>query len=284
MQRLALVLSLTLALLFTQVASRTVRAWGATGHHVIARLALELMTPDAKRQSIVLLGSEAEFVAQSTWADAVRRDHPETANWHFVSIPYSAQTYDPSRDCRSTDQGDCIIAALERARVGIADPALPVAARQDALKYLIHFIGDFHQPLHNIGNSDRGGNDVHVDAVEGIDLGGRSSNLHSVWDSLVIDHRGLDEAQYTAFLLKDLQARPAPEEAVDLVNWSLAAHTLAVQVSYAYAGFSDLGPPAAPVAIDAAYQARAQPVIDRQLELAGARLARVLSAAFQAKQ
>lgn len=262
-------------------ASRPVRAWGGTGHRIIARIALQLMTPEARRDAIALIGSADDFVALSTWADSVRRDHPETANWHFVSIPFGATTYDAARDCKATEQGDCVLAELDRTRAIIADPSRTAADRQEALKYLIHFLGDFHQPLHNIGNNDRGGNDVRIDAVADVDLAGRQANLHSLWDSLLIEHRGMDEAHYTAFLLKDLSEHPLPDERIDFVAWSLSAHHLAEKFAYQYAGFAQGNPPSAPVGISADYERQAQPVIDRQLELAGARLAAVLNDAFR---
>lgn len=252
-------------------------AWGATGHHIIARIALGLLSPEALQETRALLGGDEQFVALSTWADSIRRDHPETANWHFVDIPYGEAHYSAERDCRPADGGDCVIAEIERAQAALADVHRPRPEREDALKYLIHFVGDFHQPLHNIGNLDRGGNDVHIAAVEGVDLGSRTSNLHSVWDSMVIEQRGMDEAAYTAYLMEDLKAHPVEVDKVDLVGWSEQAHALAEQFAYSYAGFSSAGPPAAPIALDRAYMQRARPVVDRQLQLAGARLAAVLN-------
>ena len=201
-----------------------------------------------------------------------------------MDIPSTEAHYVPERDCPPTDHGDCVIAEIVRAQAALADLQTPRGGRQDALKYLVHFVGDFHQPLHNIGNQDRGGNDVHVGAVAGVDLGGRESNLHSVWDSLLIDHRGMDEPAYTAFLLDDLKVHPVDASRIDLVRWSEDAHALAVQFAYAYPGFSTTGPPAAPVALNAEYQAHARPVIDRQLQLAGVRLAAVLNQALRRNQ
>src|SRR5262245_60366434 len=74
-------------------AGANARAWGGAGHHIISRVAFSQLTPDARQLVLELLGDE-DFVEISTWADRVRNDRPETANWHFVNIPYAAPAYD----------------------------------------------------------------------------------------------------------------------------------------------------------------------------------------------
>jgi hypothetical protein len=98
-----------------------VSTWGGVGHHIIARIAHSQMTPAARQLVLELLGDE-DFVGISTWADQVRPDRPESYNWHFVNVPYAARAYDPVRDCPPTDRGDCVIAAIERARLELASP------------------------------------------------------------------------------------------------------------------------------------------------------------------
>lgn len=93
-----------------------VRTWGGVGHHIISRIALTQMTPDARQLVQDLLGDE-DFIEISTWADRVRSERAETSNWHFVNIPYAAPACDPARDCLPTDRGDCVVAAIERARL-----------------------------------------------------------------------------------------------------------------------------------------------------------------------
>src|SRR5262249_16710726 len=141
-----------------------VRAWGGEGHRIIARIALSLMTSEAADQARALLDAE-DFVAVSTWADAVRSERTASATWHFLGIPLDQPTYIAERDCAPTEHGDCVIAALVRARAAIGDPGRTADQRREALKFLIHFVGDFHQPLHDIGNHDRGGNEVAVDCM-----------------------------------------------------------------------------------------------------------------------
>ncbi len=256
-------------------ASVPLSAWGAQGHHIVARIAWALMTPSAKETATTILGGGADaFMASATWADEVRGARPETANWHFVDIPVSATHYDAARDCRPTQTGDCIVAAIARARAELADRSRPAAERGESLKFLIHFVGDAHQPLHDIDDHDRGGNDVHVAALRGDE--GRATNLHSVWDTGLINLAEETEAARASRLLADLQGHP-PAPVLDVVRWVEDGHALALSVAYHYPGFSPDGPPVAPVTLDAAYREAALATIDRQLALAGSRLAALLN-------
>jgi hypothetical protein len=255
-------------------------AWGGIGHHVVIRIALTRMTPEAIRLAASLLDDE-DIIEASTWADRVRRDRPETYNWHFVNVPFGERSYVPSRDCRQTETGDCIVAAIVRARAGLRDRARAREARAESLKFLLHLVGDLHQPLHTIGNFDRGGNDVATFVVGYQPAAGRGHpNLHTVWDSVLIGRRGLDEAAYAALLLGRLRAEPLDEpETIDEEAWTNESHELARRFVYAYADFSAAGPPPTPVRLDPTYQRIAEPIIDRQLIRGGVRLARMLNEA-----
>jgi hypothetical protein len=271
--RLRRILPLALACLWAPA----VHTWGVEGHHIVARIALSRLTPEAKGAVQALLGAD-DFVSASTWADEVRSRRPETYNWHFVDIPVDAISYDAVRDCKPSSRGDCIIAELERARRGIADTSLSAEARKEALKFLIHFVGDLHQPLHATDNQDRGGNDVHVTLAGAAARG--SVNLHSVWDTTLISARGLGDAAYADLLIADLKAHPVEGGPIDFVRWAEQAHEVGVQVTYAYPGFSPTGPPKEAIALDDPYLKKAEPTIDRQLTVAGVRLALVLNEAF----
>jgi len=254
-------------------------AWGVEGHHLIARIALSQMTPDATRAVQDLLGTE-DFVACSTWADEVRPQRPETYNWHFVDIPYDQYAYNAGRDCPSSARGDCIVAELDRTRQVLLDATRAKDQQKEALKFLIHFVGDLHQPLHAIDNHDRGGNDVHVLLVGHPPPATGSLNLHTVWDTTLISQRGLDEAAYAERLIQEVRAHPLPVGLIDFAQWAGDTHQIAVQYAYAYAGFSPTGPPANPVELGTEYQAQGQLAVDHQLELAGVRLAAILNGLF----
>jgi hypothetical protein len=154
----------------------------------VARIAEQGLTQKARTTIASLLAGDA-FIVQcqqqhlpvvkfadrmacvATWADAVRHERPATAGWHFVDIPRNASQYSADRDC---PQGDCVIQEIERTFAVLSNTNSNATDRQEALKFIIHFIGDMHQPLHDatdtqdqeaIANgfpTDRGGNLVFV--------------------------------------------------------------------------------------------------------------------------
>jgi hypothetical protein len=273
--RYFVVTGLAALVLIASPGSARVFAWGAVGHHVVARIAWALMTQPARERASALLGGGQDvFVAAATWADEIRSSRPETYNWHFVDIPVDARSYDPARDCPWSDKGDCVIAEIARARAELADASRSDALRAESLKFLIHFVGDLHQPLHAIDNHDRGGNDVKVMALRGED--GRNTNLHSAWDTGLINLSDETEAARAARLVEALKARPE-SPSLDVTGWVLESHAIAVAHTYHYPGFSPKGPPADPVALDEAYRAQAIKDIDQQLTRGGARLAALLN-------
>jgi hypothetical protein len=254
-----------------------VAAWGVQGHRVVARIAWALMTPVARDRASALLdgGGMEAFVLASTWADDVRPDRPATYNWHFVNIHVSETQYVSARHCPPSERGDCVVAAIARLRTELVEPGRSATLKAEALKFLIHFVGDLHQPLHTIDNKDRGGNDVRVEALRG--EVGRATNLHSAWDTGMINLSDETEPARAQRLLVELASRPVIVD-LDVVNWVVGNRDVALRVVYSYPGFSPAGPSAAPVTLDAAYRAAAAPVIDRQLQLGGARLAALLNA------
>jgi hypothetical protein len=251
-------------------------AWGAAGHHVVARIAWGLLTPAVRAQATTLLGGGQDaFVTAATWADEVRSARPETYNWHFVDIPYGEMHYNAARDCPATEKGDCVIAEIARATADLRDAGTAAVQRAEALKYLIHFVGDLHQPLHAIDNKDRGGNDVRVLALRADD--GRNTNLHAAWDTGLINLSDETEAARAARLLSaTLEIHPHDMD-LDPIMWAEQSHDTAVRVTYAYPSFSPAGPGPDPIALNDAYRTRAVAAIDRQLQLGGHRLAALLN-------
>lgn len=110
----------------------------------------------------------------STWADEIRRDRPETAPWHYVDIKVTSTGLDRGRNCPGDD---CVVAQIEKDLAIVRDRTLAPPIRAEALRFLIHFVGDLHQPLHAADSHDRGGNEVRVV------LDGELTNLRAVWDT-----------------------------------------------------------------------------------------------------
>src|SRR5689334_13070574 len=201
-------------------------AWGPEGHRIVAMLAQQRLSPAAKAQMRALLGNNG-LAAVANYADLIRTSRPETSNWHFVDIPFGETTYDPARDCQASDHGDCVIAELARARADVLNKKLTRAKRAEALKFIVHFVGDLHQPLHCADNHDRGGNQVAVDWF------GQKSNLHRVWDSDIISETRLAEADYVDQLNGWLDSQD--EKALGqgtTTDWAQEAHKQAHDHSY----------------------------------------------------
>jgi hypothetical protein len=113
------------------------------------------MTPAAlERTKATLVGASLEAVA--SWADEYRHDHRETAPWHFIDIPLADSRMDQARECPN---GQCVIAQTEHFLSVLRDPSADRAKKTEALRFVIHFFGDIHQPLHDQDNGDKGGND-----------------------------------------------------------------------------------------------------------------------------
>ena len=159
------------------LAPSLVFAWGADGHRLVAAQAQQLLTPAARAEVDRLLALEpgATLASISTWADETRS--PGTAAWHYVNLPRDADcVYEAARDC----PGDaCVVGAITRQEAVLTSTASD-ADKLVALKYLVHFVGDVHQPLHAGYADDKGGNTYQVR------FDGRGTNLHAVWDSGLI--------------------------------------------------------------------------------------------------
>lgn len=170
--------------------------WGQEGHRIIAVIAESRLEKEAA-QGVVELIAAGGLQSVATWADEIRKDRPETAPWHYVDLPREQSDYDPSRDCINPKEGDCVITAIEHFRSVLADRHQPKGERAEALKFLVHLVGDIHQPLHCLKDDDGGTTLGVIFFAEAINaFNGKPWNLHAVWDAGLIARSGLDEEAY----------------------------------------------------------------------------------------
>lgn len=165
-------------------------AWGPEGHMIVAQIAEDQLSPRAKTTVAQLLGGQS-MASVSNWADTIKED-PQWAKskpWHYVNIP-DGQTYETSAH---DPQGDVVTAITQMVSI-LANRSSFVTDRQVALKFIIHFMGDIHQPLHAGRANDQGGNSIKVV------FDGKALNLHSLWDSGMIVKQQMDYLQYTHYL------------------------------------------------------------------------------------
>jgi len=246
------------------------RAWGQEGHRVVAEIAEQYLRPDTAKQVRELLALEnvTTLGDVSTWADYVRLQRRETGPWHYVNIPIHRQpnateAYDKERDC---PLDNCVVTQILKFEAILKEKtALPVQ-RLEALKFLVHFIADIHQPLHCSDDHDRGGNDLRYE------YGGNPTNLHAVWDTGILAPavHG-DERGYALKLVKSIEQEVAAKwQEGSVIDWVNESYWIAVDVIY-----KNL--PSDTSVLPESYGIEMLPVVDGQLERAGVRLATVLN-------
>jgi hypothetical protein len=240
-------------------------AWGPVGHSLVARIAESQLTPAARARVVEILGPGRSMASVASWADEVRNTRRETAPWHFVDIPIDQGRFDPARDC---PRDDCVVSQISRLRAVLRDPAASTDDRREALQFLIHFIGDLHQPLHSSDNKDRGGNTVLIQFYD------RRTNLHSLWDSGLLNRLGSEEHILPALSHEAARLRKSWAKG-SVTSWAEESHRVGRKVVY---GKLPKPGDAAMVTLDAGYEGTARPVLREQLERAGARLAMALNA------
>jgi len=308
--------------------SREALAWGCDGHRAVVYIAERLLSPRTLAAAkSVLAASPVDpslrrfcdpvagdpLADDAVWADDYRSVDQATFGWHFINVPRAVT---PTSDNERTycPGGNCVvdaIAAQYRALTTSSDRS----TKATALRYLVHFIADVHQPLHSTTNGDRGGNCVPVSYYDRqpqespTTPNDYSPNLHSVWDSSTIrtlmTRRGLADARALAGYIVAEHALPAavtrqPASRFVATRWARGAHEAGRAVVYlrlpVHVGIE---PPSAltlsscadnhdiahrmlakHIVIDAKYEQASIPVIVEQLRLAGIRLAAPIKAAF----
>jgi S1/P1 Nuclease len=265
-------------------------AWGAEGHKVVAVIARSYLTPSVRAKVDALLAADMDplaphdMLAAASWADAWRNGHRETAQWHFVDLELAKPDLDtacfghpPSAQPASAGPAQaCIVDRLNAFEAELASPATPQAERIVALKFVLHFVGDLHQPLHASDNQDRGGNCVRLS------LGGpRTSNLHSYWDTGLVEAMDPDPVALAANLQAEITPRAKAAWARgDARSWALESFAVATSAAYWPGSPAGCAQDSPPVTLPMGYDAAARRAARLQLEKAGVRLALVLNRVF----
>ena len=233
--------------------------WLDLGHRMVAGIAEQRLTPRTAAAVRDILGGQS-LADASVWADNIRQYRHDADALHYVNIPLTATAYDSARDCA---HGTCIIAAIASDRRVLATPSASPLDRAEALRFLIHFLGDLHQPLHVADDGDRGGN------RRTVYLEGDSTNLHKVWDGEILEHQGVTAASYLDQLRREMDTMDlAALEQGTIVDWAMEGHRLAAERAYRLPRSGQLG---------GSYLEASRPVIDHALIAAGVRLAKVLN-------
>ncbi len=258
-------------------------AWGGVGHRTVAYIAQDYLSPRAKSAVREILGPGENLVSVCTWADTIAHVRLETAPWHYiqVNVREDQNRYDLSEACRNHD---CVVDQIKK-DIGILEEAfVSKKEKREALKFLVHFVGDVHQPLHCAEDKDRGGNEkwFRYFPKEGSQ---RYTwvNLHSFWDNLLESKAKENPRRLASQLEKEISTE-------DAKNWSRGNATDWAYESFSIARnsiYSEL--PEGPLleknhwglSLPQDYYSGAmRKIVDQQLEKAGVRLAYLINNVF----
>ena len=270
-----------------------VYGWWETGHRTVARLAAAHLTPAVRTHvaQILQVPDTPKAVADglavaSTWADETK-GQTKTGAWHYIDLALQDNKSDIPVRCQDSN---CITARIHLFAAQLSSHAgNSPGSELDALRYLVHFVGDLHQPLHAVSDADLGGNCEHVDPP--IDAAG---NLHAIWDGAIVNSVNRSDRELAADLERNLQSF-SDQLRADLAagtedDWAWESHKLAIKDVYEKLSIPTEpvifphGCQEAPLAIanltlhlPSSYIEDMQPVVREQLTKAGLRLARMLN-------
>jgi hypothetical protein len=274
-------------------------SWGDEGHEIVGLVANHYLESSARDRLNALLSADHSgltadtgIASESTWADhyrdadrnTSRTQYLQTREWHYVDLELEAP--DERAACHDRpalasdiaasqgDPHDCIVDKIDQFGAELANPRTAAPERLLALQFLLHFIGDLHQPLHAADDHDHGGNEVRV-----VLAGVRAGNLHQYWDTVFVERLGKDSAAVAALLIGDITPAQRREWSSGTpADWAMQSFAIAKSMAYgklppAQDGRHTLGTD---------YADDATAAVRLQLERAGVRLAAVLNAALAA--
>lgn len=258
--------------------------WSFPTHRAICGAAFDKLDADVKAFVIKLGGSKESFVASCTWADDVRETtHLDTYEYHFINLKEPGSGLNMIRDCEAED---CVTNAIKRYSVYLRNYAAKLKAKEqirsrekknavEALKFLGHFVGDLHQPLHVGRAADLGGNDIKVIWKTLTRTNGRRKtlrnqvSLHSFWDSTVPSLAGVNSQTLLNWWQTDYQSSWVTN---DLNVWAAESWDKAENVAYVIEDGSE---------VPANYVKDAKEAVREQALKASVRLAYLLNESYK---
>jgi hypothetical protein len=276
-------------------------SWGRNGHKIVGKIAELRLSDKAKKALAQITDLSLADDQIANWADKIAHmpgfqgTYKFNNLWHFVDIPFDADEYDPDREAQAVAKRlnlplekvgtkNNVIEQIEIWKKVLADPNETLFKRKTALRFLVHFLGDIHQPLHCANRNDAGGNAVQVIYLGIFDP---HVKLHQVWDdNLVNEVQGELEPEVLAFKLNqtiEQQGKAADWEAVTTPKeWAKESHGLAKKFAYPPVIDQKWDTKHQPVRLEMDYVKACKPVVETQLMKAGVRLAKLLNEALEA--
>lgn len=259
-------------------------AWGGTGHEIVCEIAFQELTSDARNEVVRLINLDTEyntFSASCRWADRPRKRGPD----HYLNVPRSQITI-TSDECPLADS--CLFPAIEKDIKVLSDNSQSDQQRLEALKFLGHWVGDIHQPMHVSYQDDRGANDI---KTHGLCAG----NLHGAWDGCMIEREmGKDSGVIANRLLAGVSdADRLSWQSGSSIEWADESYQITIRPETGYCfmrqgacWYSDTtlmlidGDAQRAVTIDQLYLTMQRKTIELRLKQAGIRLGAVINQAL----
>ena len=235
--------------------------WGKTGHRVVGEIAEKNLTVEVREIVRDLLDGHS-LANASTWADEMRSNpkFDKYSSWHYINLPIDKE-YD---EIPSTANN--VITQISKAIEVLNSPLANREVKQFYLKYLIHMVGDLHQPLHTGREEDWGGNKIQVN-FKGRKGAENWTNLHDLWDAGIIDDYKMS---YTEYAVKLMDSKKLDFPQGNALEWSKESHSFVPKIYETTAGSY--------LSYDYVYEVL--PIIDQRLFQAGIRLSTILNEIF----
>ena len=235
--------------------------WGKTGHRVVGEIAENNLTEEVREKVRDLLDGQS-LANASTWADEMRSNpkYDEFAKWHYINLPIDKE-YD---EIEHTQEN--VVMIIDRAISILKSSSTDKDTKKFYLKYLIHMVGDLHQPLHTGREEDWGGNKIQVN-FKGRKGAENWTNLHDLWDAGIIDDYKMS---YTEYAVKLMDSKKLDFPQGNALEWSKESHSFVPKIYETTAGSY--------LSYDYVYEVL--PIIDQRLFQAGIRLSTILNEIF----
>ncbi|NCD68031.1 S1/P1 nuclease [Mucilaginibacter agri] len=237
-------------------------SWGYVGHQTVALIAEKHLTPQAQEAVKTLLGNQS-IGDIASWADEIRDD--KTFPEHFINAPLGLTRSQFEQEVISQPQDNVYKAILANEAI-LKSVMTSHEDKQKALKFIVHFVGDLHQPFHVSRKEDLGGNKIQVRFED------KGTNLHSLWDSRLIDKQGLKSSEMVAQLDQATPDQIKQWQSDSLMQWIWESYQIATRLYAEAKPGSKLG--------EEYYQTHIG-IVDERIEQAGIRLAGLLNELFK---
>jgi S1/P1 Nuclease len=246
------------------IVSAALLSWGVIGHRTVGKIAENHLSPQAKAAVRELLG-DTTLADVSTWPDEVRSQpaYRHTGPWHYLDLPLGLSFSDFDAKVKGMTQEN-VYSALQQQEQLLGSASSTRREKVEALKFVVHFVGDLHQPMHVSREEDKGGNTIQLN------YDGSGTNLHALWDSKLIEHQGLTYEQMASTYDHATPAQIKQWQSDPVMQWIWESYQASTKL------YAEVDAMKTRAIDDSYYQAHIAIIQDR-IEKAGIRLAGVLN-------